>query len=102
VTAHPSTIHGVPVDAAGRHVASPSCPCRPVLCADLLEPARIVYAHRHNAPGPPDVPPEADRLLWRSRERRGGMPVENSPAGRAQTARAPFHTHPVTMQEPDP
>jgi len=71
VTAHPSTIHGVPVDAAGRHVASPSCPCRPVLCADLLEPARIVYAHRHNAPGPPDVPPpDADLLLWRSRERR--------------------------------
>ena len=58
MTAHPSTIHGVPVDAAGRHVASPSCPCRPVLCADLLEPARIVYAHRHNAPGPPDPAPE--------------------------------------------
>ena len=69
MTANPSTIHGVPVDAAGRHVASPSCPCRPVLCTDLLEPARIVYAHRHIvAPRDPE-PPEEDGWFLSAGER---------------------------------
>jgi hypothetical protein len=111
MTANPPTIHGVPVDAAGRHVASPSCPCRPVLCADLLEPARIVYAHRH-APDVPDVPPDA--LLWRSREARavghdtspvppqrgrgdptGSRPPQPDSPTRRPDTRVPFCTHPM-------
>jgi hypothetical protein len=71
VNRHPSPIHAKPVDAAGRHVPSASCSCGVILAVDMAEPGRVVYVHRHNAPGPPDAPPpDADRLLWRSRERR--------------------------------
>ena len=69
---HPSPVHAKPVDAAGHHVPSESCSCGVILAVDMAEPGRVVYVHRHNAPGPPDAPPpDADRLLWRSRERRG-------------------------------
>jgi hypothetical protein len=62
-------IHALPVDVAGTHFPSEFCACHPVLAADMAEPGRVVYCHRHNAPR--EVPPpEADRLLWRSRERR--------------------------------
>jgi hypothetical protein len=67
MTRHPSPIHAKPVDAAGNHVPSQSCPCGVVLAVDMLEPGRVVYVHRH-ATWPRDVPPpEADALLWRTR-----------------------------------
>ena len=67
MTAHPSPIHAKPVDAAGRHVPSESCPCGVILAVDMAEPGRVVYVHRH-APWPrDDAPPEADALLWRTR-----------------------------------
>jgi hypothetical protein len=69
MTAHPSPIHAKPVDAAGHHVPSTTCPCRPIEAVDMLEPGRIVLVHRH-APNPPDAPPN-DAILWHSRERRG-------------------------------
>jgi len=40
-------IHAVPLDAAGRHVPSTTCPCRPIEAVDMLEPGRVVLVHRH-------------------------------------------------------
>ena len=41
------TIHAIPLDAAGRHVPSQTCGCRPIQGTDLEEPGRIVLIHRH-------------------------------------------------------
>ena len=60
-------VHALPVDAAGDHRPHPTCPCHPVLAADMAEPATIVYCHRHNAPREAVPAPDADALLWRSR-----------------------------------
>jgi hypothetical protein len=50
MTTHPATIHALPVDAAGDHFPSEWCACHPILAADMAEPGRVVYCHRHNAP----------------------------------------------------
>ncbi len=47
MTRHPAIVHAVPLDAAGDHRPSASCPCRPIEATDLAEPARIVVVHRH-------------------------------------------------------
>ena len=64
MTRHPSPVHAKPVDAAGHHVPSESCPCHPILATSMTEPGQVVYVHRH-APVIADPPPEADALLWR-------------------------------------
>jgi hypothetical protein len=61
-------IHAIPLDAAGRHVPSQTCPCGVIQATDLLEPGRLVLIHRH-AIWPRDDAPEADALLWRSAEK---------------------------------
>jgi len=62
VNRHPSPIHAKPVDAAGRHVPSVSCSCGVILAADMAEPGRVVYVHRHaiwpRDDAPPDPAPE--------------------------------------------
>ena len=45
-------VHALPLDAAGDHVASTTCPCRPIEAADMVEPARLVVVHRHVPPAP--------------------------------------------------
>ena len=57
MTRPPPSIHALPVDARGDHRPSASCPCRPILATDMLEPARVVYTHRHA----PDLRASADR-----------------------------------------
>jgi hypothetical protein len=49
MTRPPATIHVKPVDAAGNHRASPSCPCRPILAVDLMDGplGKVIYIHRH-------------------------------------------------------
>lgn len=79
MTRHPSPIHAKPVDAAGHHVPSESCSCGVVLAVDMTEPGRVVYVHRH-APVVPDPPPDADRLIWHSRERIEAHPQGRGPA----------------------
>jgi hypothetical protein len=69
MTPRPSHIHAKPVDASGHHVPLESCPCRPILAADMAEPSRVVYVHRHATWPRDDVPPGADALLWRSGEK---------------------------------
>ena len=62
-------VDAVPIDARGDHRPSDACPCRPIQGTDLLEPGVVVRIHRR-MPDPSDAPPpDADRLLWRSRER---------------------------------
>jgi hypothetical protein len=63
-------VDAIPLFARGDHRPSDSCPCRPIQAEDLLEPRVVVRIHRA-MPDPRDAPTEADRLLWRSRERRG-------------------------------
>jgi len=56
------TLHVVPLDAAGDHIPSGSCPCKPIQARDLLEPGRIVLVHRHRPdPRAADPPPEVNR-----------------------------------------
>jgi hypothetical protein len=63
-------VDAIPIDARGDHRPSDRCPCRPIAADDLLEPRVVVRIHRR-MPDPSDAPPpDADALLWRSRERR--------------------------------
>jgi hypothetical protein len=64
-------VDAVPILARGDHRPSASCPCQPIEASDLLEPSVVVRIHRA-LPDPRDAPPEADRLLWRSREQSTG------------------------------
>jgi hypothetical protein len=62
-------VDAIPIDARGDHRPSDSCPCVPIEGSDLLEPSVRVRIHRHIPDRPDAPPPDADRLLWRSRER---------------------------------
>ncbi len=61
MTRHPATIHALPVDAAGDHRPSASCPCSPMQATDLIEPSRLVVIHRH-LPDVPDPAPPAQMV----------------------------------------
>ena len=64
-------IDAIPLWASGDHVPSTRCRCEPIEGSDLSEPSVLVRIHKR-MPDPRDVPPsDADRYLWRSRERRG-------------------------------
>lgn len=47
MTRHPVPVHALPVDAAGDHRPSASCPCRPILAVSITTPALTVYVHKH-------------------------------------------------------
>jgi hypothetical protein len=65
------TVDAIPIDAAGDHRPADDCSCIPIEGSDLLEPSIRIRIHRHAAIwSRPVPPPDADLLLWRSRERR--------------------------------
>ena len=64
------TVDAIPIDAAGDHRPADNCPCIPIEGSDLLEPGIRIRIHRHAAIwSRPVPPPDADLLLWRSRDR---------------------------------
>lgn len=65
------SVDAVPLFARGDHRPSDSCACRPIAAEDLCEPRTVVRIHRR-MPDPSDAPPpDADALLWKSREAMG-------------------------------